>query len=258
MKRRQLFEFNEAPWFPSELRDLVTDALHFAEVRFDLYRPAVSVLARLLDDAQADTIIDLCSGAGGAIVTMMDELRARAGRPLSLRLTDLYVNEGAARSTGSGVTYHREPIDARRVPPELVGVRTLFTSLHHFAPDQAAEVIGDAVRARAPIGVFEITERGASSIATSLMVPLGIWLTTPLMQPQKLSRYLFTYAIPIVPFANGWDGVVSSLRTYTTDELLALAQKADPDETFEWTAGRAAPERFGPTITWLTGTPRPR
>ena len=51
--------------------------------------------------------------------------------------------------------------------------------------------------------------------------------------------------------------MVSTLRTYTTDELLALARAADPNDSFDW---RAEERRVtGPLRgVALVGVPRER
>lgn len=55
MTRVHAFEFNEAPWFPSVLRDIITDSLQFGAERMAMYEPAIPVLAELLSLAkQAD------------------------------------------------------------------------------------------------------------------------------------------------------------------------------------------------------------
>ena len=260
MRRVHAFEFNESPWFPAVLRDIITDSLQFGAERMGIYRPALSVLASFIEESGEDRIVDLCSGAGGPLVSMLGELRVRTGRPLSLVLTDRFANHGAVerieREGDRRVAYHRASVDASNVSRELVGVRTMFTSFHHFAPSEAVAVLSDAVKARAPIAIFEMTERSPTAIAASLGVPLAMWVTTAAIRPVTWSRLLFTYALPVAPIVNAWDGVVSCLRTYTTRELLSLAREADPRATFAWRAERAAPSAIGPTITWLTGMPR--
>ena len=60
--------------------------------------------------------------------------------------------------------------------------------------------------------------------------------------------------MPLVPLLVLWDGVVSVLRCYRPEELLALAAGLPGD--LEWRVERARPR--GPAATFLTGTPRER
>jgi hypothetical protein len=66
-----------------------------------------------------------------------------------------------------------------------------------------------------------------------------------------------TYVLPLAPAMFAWDGAVSSLRSYTADELLALAH-AVTTRPYEWEAGRfdvSGPYGVMPT-TYLVGLPR--
>ena len=68
----------------------------------------------------------------------------------------------------------------------------------------------------------------------------------------RLSRLLFTYVIPVAPLLITWDAVVSTLRCYTPEELLAMAQRAGGGD-YQWSAGsywfRGVP------VTYLVGHP---
>jgi len=72
-----------------------------------------------------------------------------------------------------------------------------------------------------------------------------------------LPRALMTYVLPVAPAMFAWDGTISTLRTYTADELLALAQGVSTDN-YDWEAGRFdVPGPYGPMpTTYLTGVPR--
>jgi hypothetical protein len=258
MRRLQAFEFNEKPWFPRVLRDMITDSLDFSARQFGFYDAAVPKLARLLDDVACDRIVDLCSGSAGPMLHLREAIARACKRDVSVSLTDLYVNDAAAERVAKlenpHVRYVSMSVDATRVPEDLEGVRTLFTSFHHFAPDVARSILADAVRARAPIAIFEVTERTVPALLISLTVPFGMLAMTPFLRPRTLARYVFTYAVPLAPLANLWDGLVSCMRTYTPDELLELGSSTG--DTFEWDAGRLAHARGGPTITYLVGKPR--
>jgi hypothetical protein len=69
------------------------------------------------------------------------------------------------------------------------------------------------------------------------------------------ARALFTYVVPLAPAMFGWDGFVSTLRTYTASELLALARSTTG--SYDWNAGRFDVDGpYGPMpTTYLTGAP---
>ena len=50
---------------------------------------------------------------------------------------------------------------------------------------------------------------------------------TPWIRPLTWRRLLWTYVVPVVPLATAFDGLVSVLRSYSVDELRALARGLD-------------------------------
>jgi hypothetical protein len=87
-----------------------------------------------------------------------------------------------------------------------------------------------------------------------LMSPFAVWLLTPRMKKIGLKRWIFTYAVPVIPLVVTIDGIVSCLRTYSAQELKRMAEstsQSNPDYT--WVAG-AEKGRLLP-ITYLIGYP---
>jgi hypothetical protein len=173
-------------------------------------------------------------------------------------LTDKYPNRKAqerlSRIGISELTYRSEPVDAVAVPADLNGFRTMFTAFHHFRPEQAQQVLRDAAESGQPIGIFEFTSRTPRALLTMLMSPFAVWLLTPRMKKIGLKRWIFTYAVPVIPLVVTIDGIVSCLRTYSAQELKRMAEstsQSNPDYT--WVAG-AEKGRLLP-ITYLIGYP---
>lgn len=255
-----LFEFEDQSWFPHALRNYLTDVVQFISRRAVERSPVLEVLARLLDQAGADTIVDLCSGSSGPLPVLRERLEARR-RAVSVVLTDKYPHLAAyraaeARSAGR-VRYRSQAVDATAVPPDLAGVRTLFTSLHHFRPDQVRAILADAVRQRRGIGVFEGTERSFRALVmTAVMAPLFALGAALAIRPFRWGRLFWTYLFPVIPLVTLWDGLVSCLRTYSLDELRDLAGSVvAPD--YVWETG-SAPIRSTPVLmTYLLGYPVP-
>jgi len=260
LPRLQLFELEDQGWLPDVVRDLATDYLHFVEHRFGLHRHALPALERVIDQTSVDCIVDLCSGGAGPIPDVVRDLGA-SGRTVRAVLTDLYPNlrafEDVRRSTEGRVTYRDTPVDARRVPHELKGLRTFFNAFHHFAPDDATEILRSAGEAGQPIAIVEVSERRITAIVPLFLTPLFVWLATPFIRPVSWSRLLLTYLLPAVPLTCLWDGLVSQLRAYRPDELLELGRQAVPSG-FHWEAGTdrapGAPGRITYLVGWPTGT----
>ena len=190
--RVHLFELEDQPWFPAAIRDLATDYLRFMEETFALHRPVVALLAEALRATGADRVVDLCSGGAGPVSALRKELAAE-GLAVRFTLTDRFPNvpafDRAAAASGGAIDFVADPVDARAVPPELTGFRTLFNAFHHFRPADAVAVLRDAAAAGQPIGVFEIPDRRLSTLAMFLLLtPLAIGLATPFIRPFRWRR----------------------------------------------------------------------
>jgi hypothetical protein len=175
MRRIQFIELHEQPWFPPSLRDGTTDALQFGLNLLKAYAPIVPLLQSVLDFTRSGLIVDLCSGGGGPWLELSQNLHGGAPT-LSIWLTDKYPNLRAFQSVKAAsedhINFYPDSLDALKVPRELKGFRTMFSSFHQFAPDKARAVLQNAVDASQSIGIFEITRRATSTIG--LMFPWAL------------------------------------------------------------------------------------
>ncbi|RMG24698.1 MAG: hypothetical protein D6730_12230 [Bacteroidetes bacterium] len=257
MKRLHLFEFEDLPWFPAFLRDYGTDFLQFMANQFDFYKGIVPLLKIGLEKSGTSTIIDLASGGGGGWLKLVGRLRERVPG-LKIVLTDYYPNlkafERIKKVGGDPFTYISEPVNALDVPEELAGLRTQFLSFHHFKPEQAQQILQNAVDRGMPIAIFEVQERNWKYLLQHSFSPISVLLTTPFIRPFKWGRLLFTYLLPILPLFIYWDGLVSVLRTYTLEEMEAMTRALKGGERFSWEINRI---KSGPTqVLYAFGYPR--
>jgi hypothetical protein len=74
-------------------------------------------------------------------------------------------------------------------------------------------------------------------------------------RPFRWSRLFWTYLVPVVPLMVLFDGVVSCLRVYTPDEMLAMARDVASD-SYEWDAGHEKPAGAPLPVPFLIGVPR--
>lgn len=258
MSRIHLFEFEDQAWLPRRLRDFMTDWLDFMNRVNGGWDAFVPKVASLLGKAQSDRIVDLGSGGGGPVLRIRRVIAETHGVDPPLLLTDKYPNHDAlkrAASAASGqVEYHSQSIDATDVPAELQGVRTMFCSFHHFRPNVARRILADARDKGRAIGVFEGTARSVPALLVTLTAPLAVLVTTPFIRPFRWRRLIFTYPIPILPLLCLWDGLVSCLRTYSTEELRELVRDLASD-SYSWDVGELRFPRTPVKVAYLTGRP---
>lgn len=256
MKRIHLFEFEDQSWFPSFIRDYMTDFLQFMANKTGLFNPILPVMEEMMKTSKTDSIIDICSGAGGAIIGLNNDLKKRIPN-FNVTLTDFYPNIAAFESVKKqfdNIDYESQPIDARKLPSHLKGFRTQFLSFHHFKPNDALLILQNAVDSENPIAIFEAQERSFASILGMLLSPISVLLVTPFICPFKIGRIIFTYLIPIVPLLICWDGMVSSLRTYSIEEMNELILKVKNHEKYNWQVSKI---KVGTgKILYLIGIPK--
>lgn len=247
-------EIHDQPWCPASLRDAVTDNLQFYLDLGNHYAAVLPLLRASLARAGAGRVADLCSGAGGPWRRLH-----RALDGVTVVLTDKYPNRAAlervAAGSGGRIEFSLDSVDAQQVPATLVGFRTMFTSFHHFRPASARAILEDAVRARQGIGVFELNARRPLAFAIAVLVPLLVLLSAPFIRPFRWSRIVWTYLVPALPLVAFVDYVVSCLRTYTPEELRALAAGV-AGAAYEWEAGELRSRSSPVPITYLLGIPK--
>lgn len=265
MKRRHFFEWEDQPWLPAVFRDYITDQLRYelgSESALPLHRAIAPLLHTAMQRAGTHEIVDLCSGGGGPLLAVQRLMESDLKFETSVTLTDLYPNlaafEAIERDSRGRVRICRESVSAFDVPPALGGIRTLFTAFHHFRPADATLILRDARVKRRAIAIFEPFER---SLRLALVlglagVPALIW-RTPKIGPMSWRRFTLTYVLPLAPAIGAWDGVVSTFRSYTVNELRALAASAGSDD-YSWEAGQVPlPTALGSfALTYLIGVPK--
>ena len=260
MRRIQLIEIHDQAWFPCFLRDQVTDDL---QVLLNIGKPYGDILAQLrkgIERSGADGVLDLCSGAGGPWPWLADALR-HDGMCVRVELSDKFPNAQARDRVGNhsaSLHYREEAVDATRVPCGLRGFRTLFTSFHHFPPEQAREILRDAVRNRQGIGVFEVPGRRPLTLLLLPLVLVADILVVPFLRPRPLVRtawgLVWKWLVPIVPLVLFLDGVVSCLRAYSPDELRELTGGIG-ECGYRWEIGCLKRSFLRLPITYLVGYP---
>jgi hypothetical protein len=260
MRRLHLFELEDQAWLPSLIRDAGTAYLELAARVTGQTDALAPVVTRAIQRSGTKRIVDLGSGGSGPLPAAVAASAETLGEPVEVLLTDLYPNLDAfARAERSYDFVHavREPIDAMDVPKELDGLRTLFNAFHHFRPEQARRILRDAAEARQPIAVFEVVARHPLAILGILFAPIATLFAVPFLRPFRWGWIPFTYLLPVIPLFVLWDGLVSCLRCYTTDELRDMTKDLGGSE-YVWETGSIDLPGAPFDGTWLLGTPRGR
>lgn len=246
--RLQLFEFTDLDWYPAFLKQPIQRYLDYVSARFRIYLPARMLLVDALKASGAKQVVDLGSGAGGGLDSFWEDIQEDV-KGIRILRTDRFPVEAPANT--DKIPYWPESVDATAVPPELAGFRTMFALAHHLTPAALTLAIQDAQRKSVGLAIFEPVQRGIIQIVLMvLIVPLLVLLLSPFIRPVHPVVLVFTYLIPFIPLTITWDGVVSSLRAYTPQDLLKMARSTDGP--LKWKSGYAGP---GGRLVYLIGEP---
>lgn len=261
LPRVQAFELNDSPHVPDAVREMIIDTLTRALKWGRLQRSLVGPFERFLEASGAREVLDLCAGAAGPATILASEMRAAGKRPPRFLLTDLFPRveawEAAAAEHSGLIDFVSEPVDATKIPERLAKgrARTIINAFHHFPPEVAAELLADAVRGSQGVFVSEAFERNPLRWAIPF-APAGLaaLAASPLFTKRdRLLRAALAWFSPIALLMSTWDGVVSSLRIYSEEELFAMV--APLGDSFRWEYGNYEYAPFGKGM-YFFGVPR--
>ena len=254
----RLFEIHEQVWFPQFLRDEFVDQLQMILDITHAYQPIAKLLTKRLQQCGANRVLDLCSGAGGPWPSLVRDFENSGTLPPEVLLTDKYPYtrklDDRESASARGIHFLSHSVDATQIPEHLDGFRTLFSSFHHLKPDEARHLLQDSVSRGRGIAIFEAPARRALTLLSLLFIPIAAWLFFPLRRPFRLSRLLWTYLIPVIPFVLFFDGLVSCLRAYSPAELREMTKGLTSDE-YQWEIGEKSGGLSPLPITYLVGYP---
>ena len=135
LRRIHLFEIEDQSYCPSWLRDMMTSMIVVLHRWFGVAQVVADEIRSIATtkDIKNVAVIDLCSGAGGPMPEVLQELNSAAGGPsgdsnvntspsdigrqYQVALTDLYPNQSAVERFHETPNLHycRTPIDASQV-----------------------------------------------------------------------------------------------------------------------------------------------
>jgi hypothetical protein len=261
MKRIQLFEFEDFQWFPALFRDSLTKLIRVLLQMMGAGEVLTDLILKVRRTYDFDRIIDIGSGAGGAMPDVIRSINSQPKeRPVQLLLTDLYPSGrhiGEIEKTGiPGISYHPDPVDALHLDQTPDGLRTMINSFHHMPPKKARKILHKAVETRTPLLIYELTENKIPTLLWWLFLPLSLVIMivmvifmTPFVRPLTWQQLVFTYLVPIIPLAYAWDGQASNVRTYAIHDFGELL-KGIKEDGYIWKIGPAE-KRNGKTLGYF-------
>lgn len=259
MRRFHLIELHEQTWIPALWRKMFQEAMGKSLTLTGVYNGLAEPFSRFLRHTGARQILDLCAGSASPPVALRESLGEyldEASKP-TIVVSDLFPNiaefERVKKKYPGIIDYYPRPVNALEPPADAPRVWTMFSSLHHFKPEQAEKILSNAASRADGIAIFEATGRTWLHLIMALPVPLiAALICAFLLRPFRLSHLFWGVLIPVVPLIAFFDTIVSDLRTYTVDELESFTRAVDV-AGFEWEVGTVPMPNSKLEATYLFG-----
>lgn len=163
LKRRQLFEFCDQPWITRFIREGFMDCLNNIHRFLAPYQGIASLVEQFGHRLKATEILDLASGGGQQIETILNYAANQKITLPKIVLSDLYPNPHIYESIqknyeASQIGYIATPIDIANIPKEK-RILTIFTAFHHLSEQTAHALMHDVVTHRDSLLIVEFTRR---------------------------------------------------------------------------------------------------
>ncbi|THC94152.1 hypothetical protein EYZ11_006360 [Aspergillus tanneri] len=215
--RRQLLEIGDQPWCPPWIIAYIQSCLTSV---WNLHIPPFSKT----------------SPAGVAANVILENLPAQGYPRARLVLTDLHPNLSqwkAIAKRQENVDYVAGPLDAtkcgRVASPEDKECRMLNLCFHHFDDKAAASVLRSAVESADSFIIIEFAQRNFTSLLNILAVTVLPFIHTIFQYWNSPLHLFFTYFVPLHSFVMGFDGLVSTIRCRTPEEIDTLLRQPGLD-----------------------------
>lgn len=229
LPRLQLFEFNDLPWVPAAVRDTVVESLSRTLRWGRMLDGLVGPFDAFLTAAGTREVLEIGSGGGGPASILAQAFARRGASVPHFVLTDLHPRPeawaAAKEAMPDAIDFEPSSVDATKTPEALARgrARSIVNVLHHFPPSLAAAILEDAVRGSRGVFVSEGFERNPLQFVNFAPAGLAALALNPLLSPRdRLAKAALTYLTPLGLGISVWDGLVSTLRVYSEDELRAM------------------------------------
>lgn len=225
LPRIHFFEFVDQPWLKGEAREAYVGGLTMIHRLFGPYSGAAEPLRSLSSEVGSADVLDLGSGSGEHIRTLLADSDATGCQLPRIILSDLFPQlpaYEALKASFSGVDYISTPVSAFDSPESAPKVRSIFTAFHHFSPQHAKQLIEDAFRKGDGLFIAEFNERSIIAFLTVVLCSPTLLLTPFFFGRFSWAKLLLCFPVPLIPLMLLFDGVVSNFRVYTRADIQSM------------------------------------
>ena len=178
-------------------------------------------------------------------------------------LTDIHPHLEAwteAAKKSDHLHYVARSVDAGNAPRDLLASRgegkvfRMFNlAFHHFDDELADKILRNSMDTAEGFGIFELQARTVSSLLMVLLIGPLMMVITPFYFWRSPGHLFFTYVVPVIPFVLVADGIVSSLRTRSAEEVMAMVGKGRGVEGWRFESGSECHTWPIGEMSWIVG-----
>lgn len=227
-QRLHLFEFGDQSWLTGWLREAYLDCLNLGLKSGGQFNQLHRAYAEWAAGRPGEPVLDMGSGGAGPIATMLRRAKAEGVQLPKIVLSDLHPSPEHYRELQTELGADRigflaEPVSALAVEHSVPRLRSICSTLHHFAPPQTEALILDAVKHAEGLFIVEPLQRNLRHFLMVLFSgPLPYLLAPFFARNWSWRKFFFTTIIPLAPLMVAFDGCISALRTYKPEEVVAM------------------------------------
>jgi len=240
VNRIQSFEFNERNECPEFIRDGIVEILGKG-IRWSKYfSSSIQAFIEFANQVETTTFLDLCSGSGEPAAFFVEELLRQGKTQFKFVLSDLFPKTHSMNSVSKQFPEQTHvittPVDATNVKQEYdQAARTIINAFHHFPPELAKSIIRDCVKKERGIFIIESFPRSVIKYFSVIPYLLVSFFVNPFItQKDRLLKFLFSFIIPLIPVLGFWDGLISSCRIHSKDELFEMVDEWKLEYTWNY------------------------
>lgn len=227
-QRHCLFEFCDQPWLKGWLREAYVDCLNFVLKVPGIYAHMLGPYSQWAAGTRSDKILDLASGGGGPIDTLLRNAEKTETPLPQILLSDLFPDirrykQLECEHGTERISYLEEKTDATEISQMNSIPRSICSAFHHFSEEQARRILEDSAKNSSGIFLMEPLQRDLPHFLFMILSGPFLGMLTPFFSHRfSVKNLLVCTLIPIIPLMVQFDGIISVLRSYNNEEICAL------------------------------------
>lgn len=244
--RIQSFEFGDIKEVPQFYHNYLRALMSLLYEYLHIHRLWLPMIRKFSQQNKGETLLDPCAGSGHVNLLIAKELEKE--EDFKFYLSDFMTDRAPKfakqinEANHPNIHYIEHSVDLLQMKDEVEFPKVFINSFHHFSPDQVAKIFRDHARVKKDILILEYCRKTPLNFFSMVTGPFIGMLLFPLIVEKKdiLWSFIFVFIIPLIPLMLLWDGVISSLRTYSRMDIeKILLQEGIKDFKVEFKSARS-------------------